>query len=167
VQASAPQARETIVRLRRAVRASRGPLNADVRHRMSRLSKGLLLVEIAVCFIPVSALLGFGILMLLVQVRFFATIEVSHFDGPLYLLAFVASGICGLTALYCVMRWLLYGIRANLKPRIVVILMCVGLTPLIYLAVQPEVVGRYLVVLPLLSSAHLLWLSRSYLFDDA
>ena len=134
---------------------------------MTRLGKVLLLAEIAVCFIPISILLWLGIVMLPMQVWYLATTEAVHFTGALLLVAYVAAGICGLIALYCVMRWLLYGIRANLRPKIVLFLMCVGLTPLIFVALHPEAEWKFMVVLPLICSAHLLWLSRDYLFVDA
>jgi hypothetical protein len=147
--------------------ASRGPLNADVRHRMSRLSKGLLIVEVATCFLPIAIMLGLGILMVPIQLWYLATNDNPHVTGPLFLFAYVAAGICGLIALYCVMRWLLYGLRAKLNPHVVFFLMCIGVTPLIYVSLQPDVLWRFAVTLPLLCTAHLLWLSRNYLFGDA
>jgi hypothetical protein len=136
---------------------------------MTRLGKGLLLVEIAICFMPLSILMGIGVLMMPLQIFFLAIGEIDDISTHLIFAANLTAWICGLTAVYCIMRWHLYGIRARLRPRWVVLLMGIGVTPLIFFFVVLPANAEWnlLAVLPLLCCAHLLWLSRDYLFGDA
>jgi hypothetical protein len=132
---------------------------------MTRFGRSLLPVEVTVCFLPICVLLFLGILMVPMQVAYLATPRVEYPSALLSLVSFVAAGVAGLVALCFVMRWLMYGIRAGLNPKIVVLLMCAGALPLIYFAAETDgFLGRLFYLLPLLCTAHLVWLSQSYLF---
>ena len=132
---------------------------------MNRLTKGLLLIEIVICFIPISYLLLLGIIMVPIQAWFLANAELESIQGPVYVFWTVAAGICGLVALVCVVRWLLFQTRANINPKIVLLLTCIGIVPVFQMALgADDLFGVLATVLPLLCSAHLVYLARAYLF---
>lgn len=133
-----------------------------------QLRKTLLLVEVGVCFAPATLQLTLGLIVAPMQIFFLVTGETSAQFGALGFLAIVAAGICGLVALYSVMKWLLFHSATSLRPRTVVYLMCIGILPLIAFApfAVHNILGVITVILPLVGSVHLAWLARDYLFGS-
>ncbi len=132
---------------------------------MTRLRRVLLQIEVGICFAPLALQLSLGALIAPMQVYFLLTAEPRAKLGALVAIALIAAGLCGLVALGSVMSWLLYRKRTTLKPRTVVLLMCIGLLVLLGLALVVNTwIGIVAVIPAVLCSIHLIWLARGYLF---
>ena len=128
---------------------------------MSRLAKALLLLEVAVCFLPLTLLLLLGALMVPFQVGFLMMGEL----GSLYVIGAVLAGLAGLVALFIVLRWLLFRPVNPFERRWTLALMCLGILPVLPIAVAGDTwFWKILGAVPLLCSAHLAYLAREYLF---
>jgi hypothetical protein len=137
---------------------------------MTRLGRTLLLFEVGICFIPTALQLLVGLAMAPRQIFILMAAESEAKLGSLAFLLLISAGLCGLLALYTVMRWLLYGIESRLKPLTVICLMSIGLAPLVGFAplaiYRFSLLGLFTILLPLLCSAHLVWLARDHLFGS-
>jgi len=133
-------------------------------------ARGLLLVEIFVCFTPCMLMLLVGTMMVPTQL-FFLFREPLDWLGAAWLLFSVAGGIVGLLTLIFVVSRLL-GHRENFaRPVVLLGGILAGIAPLLLTLVIAVVAtgevewGTLTVttVLPLLASAHILFLSRHLL----
>jgi hypothetical protein len=128
---------------------------------VTRSAKSILLLEVAICFAPMTLVLLLGVIMVPLQVGF---LFAGEFSG-LSLIAIVAMGIAGLVALFNVVRWLLIRPSYSLNAKVVLLLMCLGCVPLVVISVVGDTeVWRLLAALPLICTAHLTYLARDYLF---
>jgi predicted membrane channel-forming protein YqfA (hemolysin III family) len=128
---------------------------------MTGTAKGLLLLEVAICFLPMTLLLLLGVLMVPSQLGF---VIAGEWSG-MFLIAIVLMGISGLVALFIVLRWLLIRPSHPLNARFVLLLMCLGILPLLpYAFAGDTVTWRVVGALPLICTAHVAYLAREYLF---
>jgi hypothetical protein len=130
---------------------------------MTRSEKSALLIEVAICFAPMTLMLLLGFLLVPFQV---AVLFTGEFSG-LSLIAIVAMGMAGFVALFNVVRWLLIRPSHSLNPKVVLILMGLGALPLVaFTALGDTTEWQLLSALPLISTAHLAYLARDYLFGS-
>jgi hypothetical protein len=126
---------------------------------MTRISRSLLIAEIFVCFAPVTALLSVGAVM--VPFQFYAiALEPLLWEGPAGLVACVTAGLIGLCTLLFVLSRLLSKPRPFERPVRILIGVLIGAAPLFYFALSGDGPMLIVVILPLLSTAHVLYLSR-------
>jgi hypothetical protein len=124
---------------------------------VSRTAKLLLVIEVVVCFLPITLVLVLGVIVLPMQVGLLVAGEFM----ALITIVVVAAGVGGLVALNSVLRWILSRPSDSMKPKMVRVLCMVGILPMLPFAFgDPPWVG----VLPLICSAHLLYLGRQYVF---
>jgi hypothetical protein len=130
---------------------------------MSRAAKFLILLEVAVCFLPTMLVLLFGLLIMPFQVRFLIEGELAALNA----IVPVVMGVGGLLALFTVLRWLFLRPTKSFDRRITLVLMCLGAIPIVPYAVAGDtVLWKLAGVLPLMCTAHLAYLARDYLFKD-
>lgn len=135
--------------------------------KMRGWARSLLLVEILVCFLPCALLLLMGAVMLPMQVVFLFE-EPLNWEGAAEVVLSVACGVIGLCALFFVVSRLLSGSERIEKPVPVLGGVLIGAAPLLRSLLLVLPAGgdadwwtlTFTVVLPLLATAHVLFLSR-------
>lgn len=125
-------------------------------------SRLLLIVEVLVCFAPAGAMLLIGAFMLPFQVSFLLKDPLS-WEGPLTVICSVIGGLAGSGALLYVLYRLFHDDRPIERPIPVLIGMALGIAPLIPWTGADGAL-RLVALLPLICSAHIIFLSRRLLF---
>jgi hypothetical protein len=132
--------------------------------------KVLLVLEVLVCFTPMTLLwLSGAMLSPFVVAPYFAEpVRVPGFwQGPALLLGFVVCGLCGLSTLLYVVGKLLTRRLPVAKPVLVLAGAALGVLPILPLVLIPETWEKLWVLMPIASTAHILYLSRRMLFPRA
>jgi hypothetical protein len=129
-------------------------------------TKTLICIEAIVCFAPVVLLLLLGVL--LVPIQFVA---INHepllWRDSASLLGSVACGAIGLATLLFLLGTLFFGRKPIGSPVLVCTGVALGALPIVPIAVFGDQWGWKLVgALPLAAAAHILYLSRRYLFSS-
>ncbi len=130
---------------------------------MRKARKALLIIEVAICFLPATLILLMGVLVAPLQLLLL-------FQGvwqALFTLVPVACGLAGLVALVSVIRRIFGRTEATLKPKIALALIVLGLLPVLPYLFFGDTIWWQIAVgyLPLLCSIHLVYLARGYLFS--
>jgi hypothetical protein len=133
---------------------------------MRGLARQLLAFEILICFLPNSLLLLVGMVLLPMQVRFRLQNSL-YWEGSVLTIAMVACGIAGLCSLVSVVSALFAGRERIESPVPVLGGVVLGAAPLLcqFVLVLAEGVSWdglwfVLIVMPLVATAHILYLSR-------
>ena len=141
-------------------RAARSTRTLDI--MMTPRAKALVMVEVLICFGPVSVLLILGLLIVLVSL----VMDPSHAAGNLDGLAMVIGGILGLIGLGALLRTVFSGKPPRMSRRVILVFTALGMASLL-----PLVIGsvdilwwRLIGLLPMLAAAHLIYLARANLF---
>ena len=122
---------------------------------MSRFAKILVLIEVAVCFGPITLMLLAGIYLVISRPG----------DPGLIFVAILSMGVAGLVGVFCVVRWLLIRPASSWNATVVLILICLGCVPvLMYTPRGWHTLDRLVFSLPLICTVHLGYLARDYLF---
>jgi hypothetical protein len=130
---------------------------------MRAIAKTLLILEVVVCFGPAAILLLLGALMVPMQI-YALVYEPLLWDGPLHLIGFVVCGICGLAVLVFVL-YQLFRTDGNIRrPWLVLACIAFGTLPILDIAASAAAGWRVLAAMPLVCTAHIVFLSRRILF---
>jgi hypothetical protein len=129
------------------------------------LTKVLVCVEVVVCFAPLLPVLLMGALLIPMQFVFLSH-EPLLWRGSASLMASVACGAIGLVTLLFVLGKLLFGGTAIRSPWVIFIGVALGMLPIVPMAVSGDGWWRLFGALPLVASAHLLFLARGMLFPS-
>ena len=127
--------------------------------------KILLLIEVLICFGPMTVMLLIGVLLIPIQI--FALIdEPLLWDGPVYVLGSVTFGGCGLGALAYTLGQLFSPNGAIKRPAIVLGCTMLGALPLlIWVIPTSDGIGwRILAAMPMVCAAHIVYMARGMLF---
>jgi hypothetical protein len=124
---------------------------------MRRTARILLVAEVIVCFAPITLVLVLGVIITPLQ----AGLMVAGEPMALLILLVVGAGVGGLVALNAVVQWILRRPTDLMKPRVVRILASLGILALLPFATS------WVGILPLICSAHLMYLARAYVFAPA
>jgi hypothetical protein len=130
---------------------------------MTKPFKVLLFVEAVVCFGPAALFLPIGVMMVPLQI--FVLFRTSEpWEGPLWLIGMVTGGLAGMIALCFVLAKLWDNSRIE-RPRLVLLGTAMGVAALVSYAggVPDSPVGAVVLGLPLLATAHILFLARDLL----
>jgi len=135
---------------------------------MRALFKTLLVLEVAVCFGPMTLMLMIGALLIPIQV-IALFLEPFHWEGPVQVLGSVLCGAVGLGTLFLLLDKLFSapGTATIERPRLVLVGAIVGIIPLLDVVTSPSLVGRIVGAMPIVSGLHLLFLSRRILFPTS
>jgi hypothetical protein len=128
--------------------------------------KVLLLVEVLVCFAPMTSLWVMGALLtpFVVASSFLAGWSDDAFwEAPALLLGFVGCGFCGLVSLVHVLGKLLGRQRPVKRPATVLVGTALGVLPILPFLLIPGS-WKLAALAPLASTAHLIYLGRGMLF---
>ena len=133
---------------------------------MTRPFKVLLLVEALICFGPAAVFLPIGIMMVPLQISALIR-EPSHWQGPLWLIGLVVCGVAGMTALFVVLLKL-WDNSTIKRPLPVLVATAMGVVGLVsYTGGVPDSAAWAIVLaLPLLATAHILFLARNLLLHS-
>ena len=130
---------------------------------MTQVQKTLLVLEVLICFLPVSGVLLMGAMLLPFQLLMLVT---TGEPGSLLLILWVAGGICGLAAILHVLRFIFRTESSLPNPKSVLLLAVIGIAALMPLAAFSESgLSKIVTVMPVFCSIHLLYLAREYLFS--
>lgn len=134
---------------------------------MSRYAlKLLLILEVAICFVPMIVLLLFGLLLIPLQFVALAN-EPLLWQGPTYLIGSVIFGFVGLVTMAYVLWNLLRGVNAIMAPELVFLGAVIGAIPILPMALFGDPWGwKVTAMLPLVVSAHVLFLARRFVFPS-
>ena len=125
----------------------------------------LLLVEIVVCFGPMTVMLMMGALLIPVQViALFA--EPLLWEGPVEVIGMVLSGAVGLVTLLFLLDKLFDETAAVKRPWLVFAGAIIGMLSLIEPLTSSMVAWRILGAMPIAAGLHVLFLSRRLLFPS-
>jgi hypothetical protein len=127
----------------------------------------LLVIEVLVCFAPITLLwLTGAVLSSFVLLPYLADSPVGpgFWEGPVLLLGFVVCGLFGLVTLLYVLGKLFGKRRPIARPALVLTGAALGVLPILPFAFIPEAWERIWVLMPIASTAHILYLSRRMLF---
>jgi len=129
-------------------------------------TKTLLCLEVVVCFAPVVVLLLLGVL--LVPMQFVAiNHEPLMWRGSASLLASIACGGIGLVTLVFMLGSIFFRRKPLASPWLICTGVAIGALPIVPMAVYGDPWGWKLVgALPLLATAHILYLGRAMLFPS-
>jgi hypothetical protein len=133
---------------------------------MRWITKSLLCLEIVVCFAPVVLVLLLGVL--LVPIQFVA---INHepllWRGSATLLASVACGGIGLVTLFFMVGSIFFRRKSIASPWLICTGVALGALPIVPMAVYGDPWGwRVVGILPLVATAHILYLGRRILFSS-
>ena len=123
-----------------------------------------LLLEVAACFGPVGIFWVMGLVLVPFQVR--AVFERGFKEGPAELILSVIAGGIGLFGLAVVLRSIFFNKDLLVNPLFIIVMVVVGLAPLIPLILSGSVGWAIVGALPVLGTAHVLFLARRFLFRD-
>ena len=128
--------------------------------------KVLLLLEVLVCFTPVTLLWLTGALLSAFMLGPYLAepFEPGSWQGALLLFGFVGCGLCGLVTLFYVLGKLFAKQRPVTRPALVLTGAALGVLPILPFVVIPETWEKLWVLMPIASTAHILYLSRRMLF---
>jgi hypothetical protein len=129
--------------------------------------KLLLLLEVLVCFTPMTLIWLSGAMLspLMIAPYFEPSVEVPGFwEGPALPIGFVGCGLCGLVTLFYLLQRLLGKQRPVARPGLVLTGACLGVLPILPLTLIPETWDKVWVLMPIASTAHILYLSRRLLY---
>jgi hypothetical protein len=129
--------------------------------------KLLLVLEILVCFTPVTLvwLSGVALSPLVILPYLDGSVVLPAFwQGPAVVLGFVGCGLCGLVTLTYLLPRLLGKQRPVAHPALVLTGAGLGVLPVLPLILIPETWDKVWVLLPVAATAHILYLSRRILF---
>lgn len=132
---------------------------------MRPIVKSLLIAEVVICFAPLALVLAVGALMAPSQVFFFFE-EPLEWEGPASLVGAVICGIAGLSALVLVMARLLGANLVFKRPTLIVTGIWLGALPILAAFMSPDIGWWLAAVVPLGVAAHVIFLSRRFLFPD-
>ena len=134
---------------------------------MSTIARTLIVVEVMICFGPMSLVLLLGLVIAPMQLQFLFTLEGEGRLGSLILLASVGAGMAGLVALTNVLLWILGPSSTFLGRRWTWLGILLGILPISMYAFGPvDSIGwRVAGVLPLVCTLHLSYLARAFLFS--
>lgn len=138
---------------------------------MRNPARSLLILEILICFLPCSLVLLVGVIMFPKELLLLLFLQRPlDFEGPLRLVLSVLCGLIGLWALYRVVSALLNGKQSIEHPARTMGCVVLGSLPLtLEFAATLSYEGEYghrwpefiaMICLPLLATAHILYLSR-------
>jgi hypothetical protein len=123
----------------------------------------LLAVEVLVCFGPMTVMLLLGALLIPIQIAALLH-EPLLWDGPVQVIGSVLCGCIGLVSLIVLLRTLFGDSRPIRRPALVLVGAAIGAIPLLDVVTSPIVVWRVVGAMPLLSAAHIIFMSRRMLF---
>ena len=133
---------------------------------MRPIVKALLIAEVVVCFVPLTLMLAVGAIMAPSQVAGFID-EPLEWEGPASFVGAVLCGIAGLSALTFVMARLLGGHVAVKRPTPIATGIWLGVTPILAAFTSPSYGWWLLAAAPLAVAAHIIFLSRRWLFPSS
>ncbi len=135
---------------------------------MSGLKKFLVIVEVAVCFIPVSLiwLISLVLTPFQLQILFIDGFDSEGASGSMLVILSTVAGFCGLTAVFGVLMQLFHPEANLIPPRALLLLGSIGFVPLAYFTFTSEGVGPLVFGIPMLVGVHLAYLARNRLFSS-
>lgn len=104
---------------------------------MNPIVRTLIIVEIVICFAPMSLVLLLGLIIAPMQLQFLFTLESEARLGSLLVLASVAAGVAGLVALTNVLRWIFGPSSSFMGRRWTLLGMLLGILPISVYAFGP------------------------------
>jgi hypothetical protein len=129
--------------------------------------KVLLVLEVLVCFTPMTLLWLTGAVLspfLLLPYLAESRVEPFFWQGPAMFLGFVGCGLFGLITLFYVLAKLFGKHRPVARPALVLAGAALGVLPILPFALLPDGWEKIWVLMPIASTAHILYLSRRMLF---
>jgi hypothetical protein len=126
----------------------------------------LLLIEVVVCFGPMTVMLLVGALLVPIQV-IALFIEPLLWEGPAEVIGMVLSGSVGLMTLLFLLDKLFDEMATVKRPWLVLAGAVIGMIPLVEPLTSPTVAWQILAAMPIAAGLHVLFLSRRLLFPCA
>jgi hypothetical protein len=130
-------------------------------------NKVLLVLEVIVCFTPMTLmwLAGIALSPFVFGSAFSESFSATRvWEGPVLLLGFVGCGLCGLVTLFFLLSRLLGRQRPVARPALVLAGAALGVLPISPFLLLPEAWQALSVLMPIAATAHILYLSRRILF---
>ena len=124
--------------------------------------KALLVLEVLVCFGPMTLLLLIG--ALLVPMQIVGLFYEPHWKDAVWAIGQVLSGAVGLATLVYLLGKLLDGAETVDRPLLVLAGAIVGVLPLLEPITSTTLAWRILGAMPVVSGIHIVFLSRRMLF---
>jgi hypothetical protein len=127
--------------------------------------KALLVLEVVVCFGPMTLMLMIGTLLVPIQIAALFY-EPLLWEGPVQVIGMVLSGAVGLTTLLYLLDKLFDASEDEIidRPLLVLAGAIVGALPLLDAITSPHLGWRILGAMPIVAGIHLILLSRKLLF---
>src|SRR5262245_42356860 len=133
---------------------------------MRTWSKALLVIEVLVCFGPMTLMLMTGAALVPIQIVALFSEEGRHWDGAVEVFGTVGCGLLGLWTLVFLLSKLLQGSEPQTiaKPWLVLAGAIIGALPLISPMTSHFIAWQIFGAMPIVAGLHVLFLSRRILF---
>ena len=135
---------------------------------MKPATKFLLQLETAVCFAPAAVLLLIGVIALPSQIYFLFASSEPHLGDTLILIPWTIGGIAGLVALTNLLSWIMNPSSSFIGRWWTLAGAAAGCAALLPYTIGPvdSHWWRLVGLMPLVCTAHLIYLGRDFLFPD-
>jgi len=132
---------------------------------MRTFVKTLLVLEVVVCFVPMTLMLTMGALLLPIQMIALVD-EPLLWEGPAEVIGMVVSGTIGLATLVFLLAKILDASRPMKvkRPWLVIVGATIGVMSLLEPLTSPMVGWRIVAAMPIVAGMHVLFLSRQLFF---